>query len=103
MDADVRTRALPEGREPFGNGGKRRAVGVEFGVARAARKTRLMHAGRIEVEAKDVGLERLETAFLDMPAELDHVVERAHRLEAHHFSVAEAVAAAMRPIQRQPI
>ena len=63
VDADVRTRALPEGREALGNGGKRRAVGVKFGMARAARKTRLMHAGRIEVEAKDVGLERLETRF----------------------------------------
>ena len=66
-------------------------------------EARLVHVGRVEVEAEDVGLERLEAALLHVLAELHHVVERAHRLDAHHLGIAEAVAAAMRPVERQAV
>jgi hypothetical protein len=95
--------ALAECGEPVGDGGQGGAVGIEFGAARRAAEARLVHVGRIEVEAEDIGLKRLEAALLHMLAEFHKVVERAHRLDAHHLGVAEAVAAAMGPIKRQAV
>ena len=103
QDAHVVAGALAEGRQPVGDGGQHRAVGIELGIARAAREAGLVHVGRIDIEAEDVGLERLEAALLHMLAELHQVVERAHRLDAHHLGVAEAVGAAMRPVERQAV
>ena len=96
-------RALAERRQPVADRRQRRAVGIELRPARRPAEARLVHVGRSEVEAEDVGLERLEAALLHMLAELHHVVERAHRLDAHHLGVAEAVAAAMRPVERQAV
>ena len=57
--------------------------------------------GRVEIEPKNIGLERLETALLHMPAEGDQVIQRAHGCDAQHFGIADAIAAAMRPVERQ--
>jgi len=50
----------------------RRAYGLMSGIGRGpARKTRLMHAGRIEVSSEKMWSERLETRVLHMLAEFD--------------------------------
>ena len=95
--------ALAERRKPVGDRRQYCAVRVEFGIAGTAGEAGLVHVGRIEVEAEDVGLERLEAAFLHVLAERHQIVERAHRRNAHHVGVAEAVGAAMRPVERQAI
>jgi hypothetical protein len=76
---------------------------VELGSA-----GRATEAGHVEfrtptVEQKDVGLERREAALAHVLAELADVVERADRREAHFLGVVQAVGAAVRPVQAEPI
>ena len=62
-----------------------------------------MHVGRAAIEAEDVGLERAEALLAHRAGEGAEVVERAHRRLAHRLGMAQAIGAAVRPVEPQPV